>query len=240
MWCRGLAARQLWLCMPVDPTKCCKQGVCCDCHCPAGAEDGSINVWNFHSGRLLSSVDRGPAERSGSQWGSGSGVEVTGLAMATSTDTNGQAAPCIVATGWDRKVRSVFSKYQLGLALLCGTGPKQSCGMCSSQPEFVLLGRRCHLTARQGWACLIGTSARQSGRSCPAPHVLQVTWYADTGKRQCQLLRSFPGADSDVLAAAAMKGCCTLATACDGGEVSRQLMYGAVRCVNALCMCETE
>jgi hypothetical protein len=75
--------------------------------CPflAGAEDGSINVWNFHSGRLLSSVDGGPSERAASQWGSGSGVEVTGLAVATSTDTNGQAAPCIVATGWDRKVR---------------------------------------------------------------------------------------------------------------------------------------
>jgi hypothetical protein len=50
-------------------------------------------------------------------------------------------------------------------------------------------------------------------------HMLQVTWYADTGKRKCSLLRSLPGADSDVLAAAAMKGCSTLATACDNGEV---------------------
>lgn len=72
----------------------------------AGAEDGSINVWNFRSGRLLSTVSRPPADAPGSQWDSGSGAEVTGLAVATSTDTNGQAAPCIVATGWDRKVRA--------------------------------------------------------------------------------------------------------------------------------------
>lgn len=59
-------------------------------------------MWNFRSGHLLSAVSRAPAD--GSQWGTGSGVEVTGLAVATTTDTNGQAAPCIVATGWDRKV----------------------------------------------------------------------------------------------------------------------------------------
>lgn len=47
----------------------------------------------------------------------------------------------------------------------------------------------------------------------------QVSWYADTGKRKCQLLRSFDGADSDVLAAAAMRGASALATACDNGEV---------------------
>lgn len=61
-------------------------------------------MWNFRSGRLLSAVSRHPSD--GSQWGTGSGVELTGLAVATTTDTNGQAAPCIVATGWDRKVRA--------------------------------------------------------------------------------------------------------------------------------------
>lgn len=48
----------------------------------------------------------------------------------------------------------------------------------------------------------------------------QVSWYGDTGKRTCQLLRSFNGADSDVLAAAAMRGASALATACDNGEVN--------------------
>jgi hypothetical protein len=72
---------------------------------PAGAEDGSIKVWNVRGGALLSTLGCGPQQASGSQWGSGSGVEVTGLAVASSTDTNGQAAACIVATGWDRKVR---------------------------------------------------------------------------------------------------------------------------------------
>jgi hypothetical protein len=75
-----------------------------------GAEDGSISVWNFRSGRLLSAVSQPPAEGS-SQWGSGSGVEVTGLAVATTTDTNGQTAPCIVATGWDRKVSVCLSTH---------------------------------------------------------------------------------------------------------------------------------
>jgi WD40 repeat protein len=70
-----------------------------------GAEDGGIKVWNFRSGSLLSTLSRSIEEGPGSQWGSGGGVEVTGLAVASSTDTNGQAAPCIVATGWDRKVR---------------------------------------------------------------------------------------------------------------------------------------
>lgn len=48
---------------------------------------------------------------------------------------------------------------------------------------------------------------------------MQVSWYADSGKRKCALLRAFSGPDSDVLAAAAMRGHPTLATACDNGEV---------------------
>lgn len=47
-----------------------------------------------------------------------------------------------------------------------------------------------------------------------------MSWYADSGKRKCALLRAFSGPDSDVLAAAAMSGHPTLATACDNGEVS--------------------
>jgi hypothetical protein len=54
--------------------------------------------------------------------------------------------------------------------------------------------------------------------------VLQVSWYADAGKRQCPLLRSFAGPDSDVLAAAAMPGVPTLATAHDNGEVGVLLL----------------
>lgn len=77
------------------------------CVLVAGAEDGSIKVWNFRSGALLSTLSQNPdLQGPGSQWGSGSGVEVTGLTVSSSTDTNGQAAPCIVATGWDRKVRT--------------------------------------------------------------------------------------------------------------------------------------
>jgi WD40 repeat protein len=78
--------------------------VCLICVIATGAEDGSIKVWNFHSGALLSTLTRSAEEGPASQWGSGGGVEVTGLAVASSTDTNGQAAPCVVATGWDRKV----------------------------------------------------------------------------------------------------------------------------------------
>lgn len=49
---------------------------------------------------------------------------------------------------------------------------------------------------------------------------LQVSWYADTGKRTCPLIKvSAAGSDSDVLAAEAMKGHSTLATACYNGEV---------------------
>lgn len=84
-----------------------------DAHCRrliTGAEDGSIKVWNFRSGALLSTVNTScnnnqQAAAAKSQCGSGSGVEVTGLAVASTTDTNGQAARCIVAAGWDRKVR---------------------------------------------------------------------------------------------------------------------------------------
>jgi hypothetical protein len=46
-----------------------------------------------------------------------------------------------------------------------------------------------------------------------------VSWYADSGKRKCALLRAFSGPDSDVLAAAVMGERSTLATACDNGEV---------------------
>jgi hypothetical protein len=68
---------------------------------PAGCEDGSIRAWNFRTGMLLSTLSAGPSHASGdSQSGTGSGVEVTGLAVAI----NGQASACIVATGWDRKV----------------------------------------------------------------------------------------------------------------------------------------
>jgi hypothetical protein len=49
--------------------------------------------------------------------------------------------------------------------------------------------------------------------------VLQVTWYDDSGKRRCNLLRSSPGPSSDILAAAPMQGYPTLATACYNGEV---------------------
>jgi len=80
---------------------------CEPCVLDAGAEDGSIKVWNFRSGALLSTLSQNPdLQGPGSQWGSGSGVEVTGLTVSSSADTNGQAAPCIVATGWDRKVWS--------------------------------------------------------------------------------------------------------------------------------------
>jgi hypothetical protein len=46
-----------------------------------------------------------------------------------------------------------------------------------------------------------------------------VTWYDDSGKRTCNLLRSSSGPSSDMLAAAPMQGYPTLATACYNGEV---------------------
>jgi hypothetical protein len=53
--------------------------------------------------------------------------------------------------------------------------------------------------------------------------VLQVTWYDDSGKRTCNLLRSSSGPSSDIQAAAPMQGYPTLATACYNGEVGEVL-----------------
>jgi WD40 repeat protein len=125
-----------------------------------GAEDGSVKVWNLRTGTLLSSAGPSSGSSSGSgNSGSGNsssspagalGAEVTGLAVCSSTAGNGQAAACIVATGWDR----------------------------------------------------------------------QVTWFADVpGRRRCPQLRAAAGPSSDVLAAAAMPGYPSLATACYNGEI---------------------
>ncbi|WIA32779.1 hypothetical protein OEZ86_005963 [Tetradesmus obliquus] len=117
-----------------------------------GAEDGSVKVWNFSSGALLSTLATPDYSR---EWGSGSGAEVTGLAVSGSNN-----ALNLVVAGWDRKV----------------------------------------------------------------------TWYDDSGKRRCNLLRSSSGPGSDILAAAPMQGYPTLATACYNGEVWLwNLESGAVR-----------
>jgi WD40 repeat protein len=62
----------------------------------AGAEDGSVKVWNFSSGALLSSLATPDYSH---EWGSGSGAEVTGLAVSGSN-----SARNFVVAGWDRKV----------------------------------------------------------------------------------------------------------------------------------------
>lgn len=63
----------------------------------AGAEDGSVKVWNFSSGALLSTL---AAPDCCHDWGGGSGVEVTGLAVSGSNHARN-----IIVAGWDRKVR---------------------------------------------------------------------------------------------------------------------------------------
>ncbi|KAF6253190.1 WD40-repeat-containing domain protein [Scenedesmus sp. NREL 46B-D3] len=117
-----------------------------------GSEDGSVKVWNFSSGALLSTLATPDYSH---EWGSGSGAEVTGLALSGSSN-----AHTVVVAGWDRKV----------------------------------------------------------------------TWYDDSGKRRCRLLRSASGPGSDILSAALMQGHPTLATACYNGEVWLwNLESGAVR-----------
>lgn len=63
--------------------------------------------------------------------------------------------------------------------------------------------------------------------------VLQVTWYEDSGKRRCNLLRSSSGPGSDILAAAPMQGYPTLATACYNGEVGAMPTCIAHACIAA-------
>lgn len=68
----------------------------------AGSEDGSVKVWNFSSGALLSTLATPDYSR---EWGSGSGAEVTGLAVSGSNN-----ALNLVVAGWDRKVGRMHAK----------------------------------------------------------------------------------------------------------------------------------
>jgi WD40 repeat protein len=70
------------------------------CAAAAGAEDGSVKVWNFSSGALLSSLATPDYSH---EWGNGSGAEVTGLAISGSNNARN-----VVVAGWDRKVGAEF------------------------------------------------------------------------------------------------------------------------------------
>jgi WD40 repeat protein len=65
----------------------------------SGAEDGSVKVWNFSSGALLSTLATPDYSH---EWGSRSGAEVTGLAVSGSNNARN-----FVVAGWDRKVGSM-------------------------------------------------------------------------------------------------------------------------------------
>jgi WD40 repeat protein len=77
------------------------------CAAAAGAEDGSVKVWNFSSGALLSSLATPDYSH---EWGSGSGAEVTGLAISGSNNARN-----VVVAGWDRKVGAEFLQWMLSV-----------------------------------------------------------------------------------------------------------------------------